>query len=145
MSPVLSHVALTPREEVRTDQAVEINQDHDIHHHHAEEEVSTVVHPGVVVQDIPGEVQLGAHTKQDVGEEVDEFVDVEDGGRLSGGQFQHQPQVQRDTVDLHEEGDDGAGYVQLSEEGVQETPDHLGRRRRHTQREVEVFITFYIL
>lgn len=124
VSPVLPHVALTPREEISTDQAVEINQHHNIHRHHAEQEVPAVVHPGVIVQDVPGEVELGAQTKQDVGEEVGEFVDVVQGGGLSAGQFQQQPQVKRDTVHLHEESDDSAGDIQLSEERVRETPDH---------------------
>lgn len=91
MRPVLSHIALTPGEEVSAEQAVEINQDHDIHHHHGDEKVSTVVQPGVIVDDVPGEVELGAQTEHDVGEEVGKFVDVVHGGGLSTGQFQHQP------------------------------------------------------
>lgn len=124
MCPVLSRGALTPREEVSAEQAVEINQDHDIHHHHGEEKVCTVVQPGVVVDDVPGEVELCAQAERDVGEEVGEFIDVVHGGGLSARQLQHQPQVQGDTVDLHKESDYSAGYIQLSVEGVQETPDH---------------------
>lgn len=124
MGPVLPRTALTPGEEVSTEQAVEINQDHDVHQHHAEEKVSTAVHPGVIVDDVPGEVGLGAQAKRDVGEEVGEFVDVVHGGGLSAGQLQHQPEVQSDTVDLHKESDDSAGYIELSVEGVQETRDH---------------------
>ena len=80
MCPILSHEFLTPGEEVSTEQTVEINKDHDIHHHHGDEEVSAVVQPGVVLVDVPGEVELGAQTKRDVGEEVGEFVDVVHGG-----------------------------------------------------------------
>lgn len=85
------------------------------------------------MDDVPGEVELGAQPKRYVGEEVDEFVDVVHGGGLSTRQFEHQPQVQSDTVDLHKESDYSAGYIQLSVEGVEETPDHL--RRRWTQGE----------
>ena len=93
MCPVLSRVALTPGEEVGAEQAVEINQDHDVHHDHGGEKESTVVQPGVVMDDVPGEVELCAQTKRDVGEEVGEFVDVVHGGGLSTRQLQHQPQV----------------------------------------------------
>jgi len=124
MHPVLSHIALTMREEVCTEQAVEINQDHNIHHHHGDEKVTAVVQPGVIVDNVPGEVELGAQTESNVGEEVGEFVDVVHGGGLSAGQLQHQPQVQGDTVDLYKESYHSAGYIQLSVEGVQETPDH---------------------
>lgn len=124
MCPVLSYVALSLGEEVCTEQAVEINQDHNIHHCHASEEESTVVQPGVVVDDVPGEVELAAEAKHDVGEEVGELVNVVHGGGLSACQLQHQPHVQRDTVDLHKESDDSTGYIQLSVEGVHETPDH---------------------
>lgn len=79
------------------------------------------------MDDVPGEVELCAQAKSDVGEDVGVFVDVVHGGGLSACQLQHQPQMQGDAVDLHKESDDGAGYVQLSVETVQETPDHLRR------------------
>lgn len=82
MHPVLSHIALTVREEVGTEQAVEINEDHNIHRHHGDEKVSTMVQPGVIVDNVPGEVELGAQTESNVGEEVGEFVDLEHGGGL---------------------------------------------------------------
>lgn len=63
------------------------------------------------MDDEPREVALGAQTKRDVGEQVGKLVDAVDGGRLSTRQLQHQPQVQGDTVDLHEEGDYSAGYI----------------------------------
>lgn len=122
-------MALTPGEEVRTEQAVEINQDHNVHQYHGDEEVSTAIQPGVVVDDVPGEVELGAQTKHDVGEEVGDLVDVVHGRGLSASQLQHQPQVKGDAVDLHEESDYSASNVQLSVEGVQETPDYLRTRR----------------
>lgn len=122
---VLSHVPLASGKEVSTEQTVEINHHHDVHHHHGDEEVPAVVHPGVVVDDVPSEVELGAEAKHDIGEEVGNFVDVVYGGGLSVGQLQHQPQVQGDAVDLHEEGDQSTGNVELGVEGVQETPDHL--------------------
>lgn len=84
---------------------------------------------GVVPDDEPGEVELGAQTEGDVGEKVGQLVDLIGEGGLSARQLQHQPQVQRDAVDLHEEGDHSTGYVELSVEGVQETPDHLGTKR----------------
>lgn len=74
--------------------------------------------------EVPGEVELCAQAKCDVGQQVGEFVDLVDGGGLALGQLQHQPQVEGDAVDLHEEGYDGTGYVQLSVQGVQETRDH---------------------
>lgn len=124
MCPILCHITLVPGEEVCTEQAVEINQDHDIHQNHGDEEVTTAVQPGVVVDDVPGEVELGAQTKHDVGEEVGELVDVVHGRGLSARQLQHQPQVKGDAVDLHKESNYSTGNVQLSVEGVQETPDH---------------------
>lgn len=131
MCPVLAHIAFLG-EKVSTEQAVEINQDHNVHQHHGGKKISTVIKPGVIVHDVPGEVELGAQTKCNVGEEVGEFVDVVHGGGLSASQLQHQPQVQSDTVHLHEQGNYSTSYVQLSVEGVQETPDHL-RRRRQTE------------
>lgn len=86
------------------------------------------------MDDVPGEVELGAQTKRDVGEEVGKFVDVVHGGGLSTCQFKHQPQVQGNTVDLHKESDYSASYIQLSVEGVQETPDHLRRRWTHREK-----------
>lgn len=83
-----------------------------------------MVQPGVVVDDVPGEVELGAQAKRDVGEDVGKFVDVVQGGRVGHRQLQQQSQVEGDTVDLHKESDHGAGYIQLSVEGVQETRDH---------------------
>lgn len=137
MCPVLSHRALTPGEEVSTEQAVEINHDHNIHHHHGDQKVSTVIQPGIIVDDVPGEVELCAQTKRDVGEEVGEFVDVVHGGGLSARQLQHQPHVQGDTVDLYKESHHSTGYIDLSVEGVQETPDYL--KRRQTKRGAGVF------
>lgn len=131
MCPVLSRRALPRREEVSTEQPVEINQHHNIHHHHGGEKVSTVVQPGVIVDDVPGEVELCAQAKRDIGQEVGKFVDLVHVGGLSARQLQHQPQVQGDTVDLYEESYYSSGYIQLSVEGVQETPDHL--KGRETQ------------
>lgn len=79
------------------------------------------------MDDVPSEVELCAQAKNDVGKDVGIFVDVVHGGGLSACQLQHQPQMQGDAVDLHKESDDSAGYVQLSVETVQETPDHLRR------------------
>lgn len=124
MCPVLSHRLLIPGEEVSTEQAVEIDQDHNVHHHYGDEKATTVVQPGVIVDNVPGEVELGDQTKHDVGEQVGVFVDVVQGGGLNARQLQHQSQVQSDTVDLYEESYHSAGYIQLSVEGVQETPDH---------------------
>lgn len=88
-----------------------------------------MLQPGVVVEDVPGEVELCAQAEQHVGQQVDKFVDVVEGGVLSTRQLQHQPQVQGDAVDLHEQRDDGAGDVHLSVEAVQEAPDHLERSK----------------
>lgn len=76
MCSVLSHQALTSREEVSAEEAVEINHHHDIHYHHSKEEASTMVQPGVIVDDVPGEVELCAQAKCDVGQNINEFVDV---------------------------------------------------------------------
>lgn len=134
MRPVLSHGALPPGEEVGAEQAVEINQDHNIHHNDGDEKVSAVVQPGVVLDDVPGEVELGAQAKRDVGGDVGELVVVVRGGGLSARQLQHQPQVQGDAVHLYKESYDSTGYIQLSVEGVQETPDHLKRRQTERQK-----------
>lgn len=123
--PVLLLRAFPRREEVGAEQPVEINEDHDVHHHQGDQEVPAVVQPGVVVEDVPGEVELCAEAEQDVGQEVGVFVDVVEGGGLGARQLQHQTQVQGDAVDLHEERDDGAGDVQLSVQAIQEAPDHL--------------------
>lgn len=80
MCPVLSHRVLPPGEEVSTKQAVEINHDHNIHHYHGGEKVSTMVQPGVIVEDVPGEVELRAQTKCDVGQQVGKFIDPVHGG-----------------------------------------------------------------
>ncbi len=58
MKPVLSHGALTPGENISTEQAIEINHHHYINYHHGAEKVSTVVQPGVIADDVPGEVEL---------------------------------------------------------------------------------------
>lgn len=86
-----------------------------------------MVQPGVIVDNVPGEVELCAQTKCDVGQQVGELVDVVHGGGLGTSQLQHQPQVEGHTVDLHEEGYHSTGYIQLSVQGVQESPDHLQR------------------
>lgn len=131
MCPVLSGRALPPREDVCTEQPVEINQDHNIHQHHGHEKVCTMIQPGVIVENVPGEVELCAQTKHDISQEVDKLVDVVHGRELSARQLQHQPQVQSDTVDLYKQSYYSTSYVQLSIEGVQETPNHL--KRRETQ------------
>lgn len=77
----------------------------------------------------PSEVELGGEAKHNVGEQVGELVDVVQGGRLSTRQLQHQPQMQGDTVDLHKEGDYSTGYIELSVQGIQETPNHLRTRQ----------------
>lgn len=77
----------------------------------------------------PSEVELGGEAKHNVGEQVGELVDVVQGGRLSTCQLQHQPQMQGDAVDLHKEGDYSAGYIELSVQGIQETPNHLRTRQ----------------
>ena len=106
MYPVLFHrLFSTLGHEVSTDQAVEINQDHNIHHYHGEEEELPAVQLVVVGDDVPGEVGLGAQTKQGVGEDVEMFVDVEHARGVSVCQLQQQPQVEGDAVDLHEESD----------------------------------------
>lgn len=131
MCPVLSGRALPSREDVCTEQPVEINQDHNIHQHHGGEKVCTMIQPGVIVDNVPGEVELCAQTKYDIGQEVDKLVDVVHGRRLSTSQLQHQPQVQSDTVDFYKQSYYSTGYIQLSIEGVQETTNHL--RRKETQ------------
>lgn len=91
--PVLLLRAFPLREEVGAEQSVEINQHHDVHHHQGDQKVPAVFQPGVVVEDVPGEVELCAQAEQDVGQDVDELVDVVEGGGLSARQLQHQPQV----------------------------------------------------
>lgn len=91
--PILLFQAFPWREEVGTEQSVEINQNHDVHHHQGHQEVAAMVQPGVVLEDVPGEVELCAEAEQDVRQEVGEFVDVVEGGGLSARQLQHQPQV----------------------------------------------------
>lgn len=91
MRSILSYMTLIPRKEVSTEEAIEINQDHNIHHHHTDKKVSSVVQLGVVVDDVPGEVELGAQTEGDVGEKVGHFVNVVHVGGLSACQLQHQP------------------------------------------------------
>lgn len=93
MRPILLFQAFPRREEVGTEQSVEINQDHDVHHHQGDQEVAAVLQPGVVVEDVPGEVELCAEAEQHIRHEVGELVDVVEGGGLSARQLQHQPQV----------------------------------------------------
>lgn len=91
--PVQLLRAFSRRAEVGAEQPVEIDQDHDVHHHQGHQETAAVLQPRVVVEDVPGEVELRAEAERDVGQEVDKFVDMVEGGGLSPRQFQHQPQV----------------------------------------------------
>lgn len=93
MYTVLSHKVFFPRKEVSAKQTVEINKNHDIHHHDGGQKVSTVLQEGVVAGEVPGEVELSTQAKGDVGDHVDELVDVVQGRVLSTRQLQHQPQV----------------------------------------------------
>lgn len=43
------------------------------------------------MDNVPGEVELCAQTKHDIGQEVDKLVDVVHGRGLSACQLQHQP------------------------------------------------------
>lgn len=82
------------------------------------------------MDDVPGEVELCAQAKRDVGQKVGKFVDVVHCGGLSACQLQHQPQMKGDTVDLHKQSYDSTRDIQLSVEAVQEAPDHL--QKTHT-------------
>lgn len=84
------------------------------------------------MDNVPSEVELCAQTKCDIGQEVGKLVDVVHGRGLSACQLQHQPQVQGNTVDLYKQSYYSTGYIQLSVEGVQKTPNHLKRRETQT-------------
>lgn len=115
---------LSMRKEVCAYQAVEVYNDHNIHDDHTKEKQLWILQCGVVVEDVPGEVGLCEQTEHDVCEDIDHFVDLKQRGGLSVGQLQQQPQVQRHTVDLHEECDHCPGDVDLSAERVHEAPDY---------------------
>ena len=71
-------MSLLAREEVGTYQSVEVDQDHDVHEEHGDQEVACVVQPAVVLHDEPGEVKLGTEAEAHVGEEVEQLVDAEE-------------------------------------------------------------------
>lgn len=52
-----------------------------------------MVQPGVVVKEVPGEVELCAQAERHVGQEVGKLVELVEGGGLSAHQLQHHPQV----------------------------------------------------
>ncbi len=65
------------------------------------------------------------------------------GGGLSACHLQQKPKVQGDTVDLYKESYDCTGHIQVSVEGVQETPDHL--QRKHIQMGGDVMLLYKVL
>lgn len=65
---ILCYVAPAPGVEVCPQQTVEVNQNHAVHHDHGNQEVAGVVEPGVVIHNVPGDVELGTKAKEDVGE-----------------------------------------------------------------------------
>lgn len=124
MSSILRAIMLSMMEEVCAYQAVEVYKDHNIHDGHTEEEKLGIVQRGVVVDDVPGEVELCEQPEHHVREDVNHFVDLIQSSGLSVRQFQQQAQVQRHTVDLHEERHHCPGHIDLSAERVHETPEH---------------------
>lgn len=58
MSPILCAITLSLIKEVRAQQSVEVYDDHNVHDHHANEEKLRMVQLGVVVNDVPSEVEL---------------------------------------------------------------------------------------
>lgn len=74
-------------EEVGSEQPVEVDEDHGVQESDGKEEVVAVVQPGVVVQDVPGDVELGAEAEGDVGEEVEELVGAVELRGLSSSQL----------------------------------------------------------
>lgn len=83
--PVLLARALHPEEQISAQQPVEINHHYDVHDGHGGQKASAVDQPRVIVDDVPGEVELCAKAKWDVGQQVGKFVEVVDGGGLAVG------------------------------------------------------------
>lgn len=124
MSSILCAILLSMTKEVCAYQAVEVYKDHNIHDDHTKEKKMGIVQLGVVVDDVPGEVGLCEQTEHHVREDIDHLVDLIQRSGLSECQFQQQAQVQRHTVDLHEERDHCPGDVHLSAESVHETREY---------------------
>lgn len=122
---ILCHGSALPAwEEVGTEQSVEVNQYHDVHEDHGGQEVARLIQPAEVVQDVPGDVELGAKAEAHVGEDVENLVGFEERRVLGPRQLEHQTCVQGDTVHLHQQGDDGTCHIVPREQSVQEAPKH---------------------
>lgn len=123
MISVLCIILLSMRKEVCAYQAVEVYTNHNIHDNHTEEKKLWTVQFGVVVEDVPGEVELCEESEHHISEDIDHFVDLIQGRGMSIGHFQQQTQVQSHTVDLHEERHHRPGHVDLSAQREHEAPD----------------------
>lgn len=61
-------------EEVRSQETVEIYEDHDVHQHHADQEKQAMVQPGVVGDDVPGEIELSPEPEAGVRCYIDQLI-----------------------------------------------------------------------
>lgn len=139
MCTILCHTrTLLARKEVSTEQSVEVNQYHDVHEDHCGHEVARVIQPAEVVQDVPGEVELGAEAEAHVGEDVEHLVGVEERSVLGSCQLEHQTCVKRHTVHLDQQGDDCTCHVVPCEQSVQEAPKHLRRGQANVRWQEEL-------
>lgn len=88
---ILCHASALPAwEEVGTEQSVEVNQYHDVHEDHGGQEVARLIQPAEVVQDVPGDVELGTKAEAHVGEDVENLVGVVKRRVLGPCQLEHQ-------------------------------------------------------
>ncbi len=62
-------------EEVGSEEAVEIDENHDVHEHHGCQEVEGMIQRRVVVYEVPGEVKLCSKPEGHVGHHIEQFVD----------------------------------------------------------------------
>lgn len=124
---IVGRVGLGLGEEVGAEQTAKVDKDHQVHEHHGAEEIAGVVQTGVVPHNVRGEEGLGAQAEEDVGGKVEQPVEAIQPGSLSSRQLQHQPHVQEDAVNLHEESHHCTCHVASCHQGIQEGPDHLRR------------------
>lgn len=61
-------------EEVCSEEAVEIDENHNVHEHHGHQEVESMIQRRVVMDEVPGEVKLCSKPEGHVGHHVQQFV-----------------------------------------------------------------------
>lgn len=61
-------------EEVGSEEAVEIDENHDVHEHHGHQEVESMIQCRVVMDEVPGEVKLCSKPEGHVSHHIQQFI-----------------------------------------------------------------------